>query len=200
MLKLSRLFSVLFLVMLFAGCGTFGGKWWFLIPNNQSIATYGTVRVAAAASLYDPTLTWSADQMSTIRHALKTASHLGPEFVLVANEGQADVVIYRTEFNCARGEGGQFIPGTRFIEIDPICVSSSIDLETVVVHELGHYVGMKHICLLDAPEDTQTGCSPVGRGPAALNPELMRYGQVTELDIMEFRRAWALSHPNSVQP
>lgn len=60
-------------------------------------------------------------------------------------------------------------------------------LQTVFMHELGHWLGMKHVC---QHRNERRECSPVGYGWAIMNP-VVENGFVTEfttLDISEFRR------------
>jgi hypothetical protein len=198
-----KIFKILSLALALSGCGTFGNRWWFGTPTNNSITEYGIIRVSAAPSLHDPTDVWTADQRRTIQNSLNDLNRLGPTFILVNNEANADVVVYKTQLECTV-QAGRYTENTRFVEVDPRCTTSSLELQTVVSHEIGHALGMRHVCYRDSETN---GCSNVGTGHALMNPNLfegpeidedlhLSYPQweVTELDIQEFRRAWALNH------
>lgn len=177
-------------------------------PNNHNESTYGKIKVAVNLNLYDTTDSWSSEQLLVIRDALEEAQKLGP--TIIVTEGPADVTIYKTELKCNTQGVGRFIVGTRIIEIDPRCTKSNLELQTTVIHELGHFMGMGHICR-DNVQTTLGGCSTIGRGPAVMNPGLVLDNsdgpgfvevwtgplpnwKVTELDIKEFKRAWAFNH------
>ncbi len=178
-------------------------------PNNHNEAVYGKVRVSVDASLRDPTDRWSADQMRVIRRALGEAQRLGPTVQLV--EGETDVTIYKADLDCVEQGVARFFPNTRIIEIDPRCTTSDLELQAAVLHELGHYLGMSHVCTAKGQAGS---CSPVGTGDSIMNPGLVTVDEndqgpgfdevwtgpypqweITELDVKEFVRSWALIHP-----
>jgi hypothetical protein len=73
--------------------------------------------------------------------------------------------------------------------VDPRCSRTDQQFRTVVVHELGHWLGMRHVCRTDGW--TSDSCSPIGRGEAVMNPTT---GDTQSsipglLDIMEYNRA-----------
>lgn len=81
------------------------------------------------------------------------------------------------------------------IEIDPACIVDSRMLAFVVRHELAHQAGGHHICRFpgELPDrEDKGGCSPVGYGPALLNPVYYTLDpppmQPTALDLAELRR------------
>ena len=78
---------------------------------------------------------------------------------------------------------------TDYVQIASARVASEPQLRAIVLHELGHWLGMNHVCLFPGERPT---CSTVGYGVAIMNPEItLDHVQVyTNLDILEFRRVW----------
>lgn len=83
---------------------------------------------------------------------------------------------------------GLYTTGANYIEVAKSCTSSESQYQAVIVHEIGHWLGMRHVCLPD--RRTTDVCSPVGVGTALMNP----YVGVThsmspvELDLSEYDR------------
>lgn len=77
------------------------------------------------------------------------------------------------------------------IYIDSYRTFTDDQLRALVLHETGHWLGMRHICLdATGPNySTKYDCSNVGYGTGIMNPILLsRHVQdFTELDIREFR-------------
>lgn len=75
-----------------------------------------------------------------------------------------------------------------YVLIDPACTSSEQQLQVVVFHEIGHWLGMQHVCQPNLK--TTDVCSPVGYGWAVLNPYVGRLHplQPTRLDEAEYTR------------
>jgi hypothetical protein len=157
------------------------------------------VTVAFGASL-DAAGPWRADQLAELRAELHALDALGPSFV-EASEAAASIVVrpFDSGPGCVRG-AGRFAVGTAYVEIDPACAAGYAALRAAVGHEIGHAIGMAHVCTYDgeAPD-----CSPVGVGFAMMNPSLS-YGDTTDpastvsdiasdaptdLDLAEYRRA-----------
>lgn len=202
-------------VLLFIGIGTIYYNMKYR-PNNHNEGLYGVVRVAIDSQ--DPTKPWSTHQHQVIVQALQEAQKLGPTFV-EANGSNADVTIYLSTLNCENDGAGRFLLHTRIIDLDPGCVHSGDSaLTNMVVHELGHFIGMHHICMPDQQipfiESDLNTCSTVGTGPAIMNTGVERDSAIESLnssfdtagtpilpqftvmplDVDEFKRAWAHRH------
>lgn len=158
-------------------------------PSQSDPVRYGVVKVWA-----DPN--WIPYDQERIRSVLTNLQALGPAFVLTANPSEADVLVSPYEANnCTTDGAGRYFPGTRRVEVDPVCTPGDIFFRATVGHEIGHALGMKHIC---RRTEEVSDCSPVGYGEAMMNPyyhEVDLSGDFvnpsenpTELDLAEFRR------------
>lgn len=169
---------LLFLLTVFARCEP-------TTQHNPDI--YGRVTVFLSSE-------WLPIDRPRLREALVNLNRLGPAFVETEFASTADVVIRPFESpGCA--SAGQHRIGTRVAEVDPNCTRGDTAFRTAVAHEVGHALGMGHICR----EDREVpDCSPVGYGPAVMNPYLWEpkdpldpvpFTDVpTDLDLAEFRR------------
>lgn len=162
-------------------------------PDQNDPNRYGTVSVGFGPSL-DRAIRWDNTQIVELRAELRVLNALGPTFV-EGTEGTATYVVRPFDSGPGCPEGaGRWILGTSFVEIDPVCCRGFVQLRAVMGHELGHILGMSHVCFRsgEAPD-----CSPVGYGTAMMNPMLTNPGQdlaqaePTALDLAEFRR----THP-----
>jgi hypothetical protein len=102
--------------------------------------------------------------------------------------GEADVYLRRWTFHCDSMLLGTYVAETDFIYIDPRCSGSTTQFRAVIVHEIGHWLGMRHICRVD--RKTSDACSPVGFGDAVMNPTLnLDQSPIPgALDLAEYRR------------
>lgn len=184
---------------------------WFLVvvlvsacmPSQRDPARYGTRSVHVVTGDGVPNA-FAASYLAAFDDALRDAEALGPAFVRVADRSRADLTFEHFDSGpgCAMG-AGQFTVGTSLARVDPVCTQGLLVLRAAIVHELGHWLGLRHVCR--QPGEV-ADCSPVGFGPAVMNPALT-YGdgagptldtayvgpvpsfQPTELDLAEFRRA-----------
>jgi len=173
---------ILFLSVL-AGCTN---------PSQHDPARDGTVTLAFGPALKDGR-PWTPDEIKALREEIPALNALGPTFI-ETNEATAQWIVrpFDSGGHCVHG-GGNFTPGTRYLECDPACTFGFLALQQCMGHELGHALGMSHVCHQPGEE---LDCSPVGYGVAMMNPRLADGERIaspmpTELDLSEYRR----THP-----
>lgn len=160
-------------------------------PTQHNPTLYGEVSVYISSE-------WLDLDKRRIRDQILTMNRLGPRFVETNFGSTARVIVRRFDSqNCELTGAGRHFLGTRIAEIDPVCTPGDTAFRTTVGHEIGHVLGMAHVCKY-AGETSD--CSPIGFGDALMNPILgedsdpltpIRFtDSPTELDLMEFRRVW----------
>jgi len=156
------------------------------LPNHCHV---GTFYVAL-----DPT--FDANHMVLAFAAIPTLEELGVHPIIVAWNNplvQVRVVNWtNTSFprgRCSDHRLGVFSWGSSHVFVDSRCAFSDNQFQVTVVHELGHWLGLSHVCNVDGI--TTDTCSRVGRGPAILNPYIESGHQLhfTNLDRAEYSRA-----------
>lgn len=180
LVAVSALGIVLTLGALLLGCS----------DSQHDTTRYGTVKVYVAPE-------WIAYDRARIVDELAQLAALGPAFVTTDDAFTADVLVRPwVSPDCSR-RGGQVTVGTRVAEVDPVCALGDDAFRAFVGHEIGHVLGMLHICREagDGPD-----CSPSVTGrPALMNPSpfedsgddlagLIATDRPTALDLAEFRR------------
>lgn len=129
---------------------------------------------------------------------------LGPAFVVAPAPGGGVVEVRPFRGDCF-ADVLHVLPGSRVVEVDLSCMSSTEAVEQVVGHGIGHALGLSHVCT--APGELPE-CSPVGYGLALMGPRLRRttgLGEVfsgargtadpTDLDRAELLRVYSLPSP-----
>lgn len=170
------------LVLLAVGC---------VAPTQHDPNRWGTRKIAFVTAV-DESAPWLPSQLKLFEQELTKLQALGPRWVIVA-EADADTVFspFISGPKCARGTG-RYTPAKKRGECDPDCCHGDEALQTCFGHEMGHSVGMEHVCQADGE-----GCSPVGHGVALMNPEIetsapdgfsVSQSTPTALDLDEFRR------------
>jgi hypothetical protein len=137
--------------------------------NNHNEAKYGTVSIRLSTE-------WPSMYRGWATEALPELNRLGPTFNIVQNNINSILVREADLQPCTtNGVGLAHLPETPgslcVIDIDPTCTTSSLEFRTVFMHEVGHCVGLTHICRHDELRE----CSVVGHGLAVMNPDV-RYG------------------------
>jgi hypothetical protein len=151
---------------------------------------------------------WGELYQAWAKETLPSLNRLGPTFQIV--DSGEDITVYNVSrvtsvTQCISLHGIAFehnaSTGASRIIIDPVCTRGENEFKTAFMHEVGHSLGMTHVCRL---QDSQSGCSSVGRGAAVMNPSIVYDTQVQdeleeqlgatptweiqELDIREFCR------------
>jgi hypothetical protein len=163
-------------------------------PSQADPARFGTISV-----YIDPE--WLQLDKARIRDELALLDALGPHFVDAGEGGRSTARVVVQPFDsqgCTLG-AGRWIVGSRIVEVDPTCTAGFSAFGQAIGHEIGHALGMQHVCA--RPGDAHD-CSPVGFGPAMMAPSLGGGGESfspelaqeapTELDLAEYRRASGL--------
>lgn len=129
-------------------------------PSQHDEARFGVVRVAFPD--------WASVYQEAFRERLEPMGALGPTFV-EADEAQADVVVRHWDSGpgCAHGAGSW--AGGRDVQIDPACCQGTLALQAAFEHEIGHALGMHHICRR-LPSEASDCVGPMG--VAVMNPAL----------------------------
>lgn len=156
-------------------------------PSQNNPTLYGSVTVFFSSD-------WLPADQARLRQTLTNLSRLGPDFVVTESASLADVVVQRFESPGCVVAGRHFV-GTRVAQVDSACTQGDTAFRTALAHEIGHVLRMGHICREDQEVES---CSPVGVGPAIMNPYLWEGEDPlapvpstdipTELDLAEFRR------------
>lgn len=179
-------------------------------PDQFDPTHYGSASIAFANA-------WAQSDVDIFVARVPALEHLGPHFVLTMMGPFAEDDCHGATYcvhhwdsgattpGCPMGPAAQWRVGTGDVDIDPVCVTLQSQKEAAFEHEIGHALGMSHVCLGAA--DSAPDCSSVGTGDAVMNPYLTRMqdgivwiedysGDVsitefTALDLAEFRR----THP-----
>lgn len=183
----------------------------FQRPNHHNWQKWGEVHVHLSEN-------FTAHQREQAEEALQELNRLGPKFVL-GGEGVNNITVLSVDLtngtpaNCQERGAARYDltpSGESRIFIDPTCTQGNLEFRTALMHEIGHSLGMQHVCL---PNEERRDCSPVGRGLAIMNPNLVNeIGEmntsiessdpgpiptfrVQELDVKEFERVASPGQP-----
>lgn len=131
---------------------------------------------------------FNSHHLALAKDAFLYLKYFGVTSRLVFNNGNIRVVNFQ-DTSCSTEFLGFYISETDYIIINPTCIFDDFQFERVVIHEIGHWFGMEHIC--DYNGLTTDLCSPIGYGKAILNPFLEMDDNnliPTNLDLQEYSR------------
>jgi hypothetical protein len=143
----------------------------FTKTNNHNETKYGTYSIKMVG--WEGTGNDNFNKWA--KESLPELNRLGPTFQLVEKNENISVVRIDVADNfkeCATKVGIAFetdAMGKHRIIIDPVCVTGELEFKTAFMHEIGHSLGMQHVC---RPNEKRSDCSSVGRGTAVMNPNL----------------------------
>lgn len=203
--KKAIIYSVIFVCVIGLIVGLVNLIIYLTKPNNHNETRFGVYKIRMVG--------WEGTQgrMFTqwAQETLPQLNRLGPTFQLVESDENISVLkinIVDRNDQCANIAAIAYqrntLTGVHRIIIDPICTQGELQFKAAFMHEIGHSLGMSHIC---TTSDRRNDCSPVGRGPAVMNPHLLNETrnenslhtinvgvlptwEIQDLDIREFCR------------
>lgn len=115
---------------------------------------------------------------------------LHSRFVESRSEIVYDLRVENTELGLLNTDLGRHM-GSNLIRLATNRMIGNHQLKMVFMHEVGHWLGMHHICLGNEPENRIRECSSVGVGAAIMNPfnNPAMPAEFTALDSLEYRRS-----------
>jgi hypothetical protein len=84
---------------------------------------------------------------------------------------------------CAQG-AADYTAATHTIRIDPVCTHGDLELRTALGHELGHFLGLTHVCrssggAASVQSRRYRGCGDESAAVATATPRSRRTGRTT---------------------
>lgn len=153
--------------------------------NNNSQLPHRTIIISI-----DPAFSiFERDYINIALNNLSSSFNIEVVISIVNNHNQDLTIIRWSNNNCVQTNTyGRYYSRTNYIIFDPGCVCSKQQFVVGVQHEIGHWLGMKHICLSD--RRTTDTCSSVGFGRAIMNPftTIDANMEASDLDLEEYRR------------
>jgi hypothetical protein len=172
--------------------------------NNHDEAKYGVFRIRLVGAGWD-----LGERPRLVRESILELNRLGPTIQLVDSGEHLEAYLDQVAVSGARNcYAGLYTPGIRpRIKLVPTCITSNIEFQSTFMHEVGHALGMQHIC---RKHREVADCSPVGHQVSFMNPGLDYFSssggtdivteiervssvpmiEVTGRDVDEFKRNW----------
>lgn len=171
-------------------------------PNSHNETKYGVYKINLSGEEWG-----RLNRRQLVLETLPELNRLGPTMRLVDSGGDVLVLIDQNQSTTRNCYSGDFMRSQRVITLYPTCISSNIEFKSTFMHEIGHSLGMNHICRKDGEVND---CSPIVRGISIMNPgldytdvfenqsifdEINRISsvpsiEIVDLDIKEFNRVW----------
>lgn len=115
---------------------------------------------------------------------------LRPRLVESRSDLVYDLKVENTELGLLETDLGRHM-GLNVIRLATNRMINGHQLKMVFMHEVGHWLGMHHVCIGSEPEERINECSPVGIGTAIMNPfnNPAMPAEFTALDSLEYHRS-----------
>lgn len=154
-------------------------------PSQSDPARYGTVTVYVDSTL-------DATERGYVLAELPRLAALGPAFVETADRTLAVVAVDGwVSPDCAHA-AGQAAVGGGVAMVDFTCAPGATAAEAFIGHEIGHALGMLHVC---AAGDPSVGCSPTVHLASVHAPALMSPSPLAENDAPDGVSVGAVAQP-----
>jgi hypothetical protein len=172
-------------------------------PSNHNEAKYGVFEINLNGEAWG-----QANRRRLAEETLPELNRIGPTIKLVDSGGDVIVLIDQNQTSTRNCYAGDFLRSQRVITLYPTCITSETEFKSTFMHEVGHALGLSHICRRDGEIND---CSPIVHGVSIMNPgldytdafenqsvfdEINRISsvpatEITELEIKEFNRIWS---------
>jgi len=170
--------------------------------NNHNEQKYGSLDLRLVGEEWN-----RFNRKNYIVETLQELNRIGPTVRLVDSGEDISVLIDTNQQYTRNCYAGEYIASQRVIIIHPGCIRSSIELKSTFMHEVGHALGIGHICRKQAEVND---CAQSTYGISFMNPgldytdafesqsvfnEINRISsipsiEVTHREVNEFKRVW----------
>lgn len=133
-------------------------------PNNHNEQKYGSLDVRLIGEEWN-----RFNRRALVTETLPELNRIGPTIRLVDSGEDVSVLIDTNSQYTRNCYAGEFIASQRVIIIHPSCITSTIELKSTFMHEIGHALGIGHIC---RRQGEVNDCSPRTYGISVMNPGL----------------------------
>ncbi len=120
-----------------------------------------------------------------IRRAVRGYERVGLIFIETSVYSESRIIVQRWRNESRESTVfGVYVDGTKRILIDVDRMGTESQTVAAIMHELGHWIGMNHVCR--TPNET-VHCSTVGYGNAIMNPNIgeSHITNLSPLDLAE---------------
>lgn len=120
-----------------------------------------------------------------IRIAVRGYERVGLIFIETLDYSESRIIIQRWRNEIRESTVfGVYVDGTKRILIDVDRMTTESQIVAAIMHELGHWIGMNHVC---REPNESANCSSVGYGNAIMNPNIgeSHITNLSPLDLAE---------------
>jgi len=138
---------------------------------------------------FDPSYSALEKKQMTLTFDLFRVLGLRPRLVESFTFEVRDVYVRNSDEFFSQSDLGLYASNTSYIQVPTNRIESRHQLQMIFMHEMGHWLGMKHVCV-ESERLLRIDCSPVGYGTAIMNPiNVPALAAVfSRLDQLEFQR------------